>query len=218
MSSSLGNTITDLFRENQGLRKNMEEEKAVKETLMARKKELEKLVGDLRKEKSDLRVLLAGDRKTAIAKTPLKVTFAKVKLNMPDTQVSAIHFRLGRKRGGKEGERSGFLSGRVEVGEGQRRKVEEEVRTRVNPEKVKGTGPVVGLKVGGGAWLVGVEGVEEELGRMGGVSCDGSHWLIDDGERGRRMKEGRTSSTVVALVRGGKEVDGLLRTGMWLAG
>jgi len=35
------------------------------------------------------------------------------------------------------------------VSEGKRRKVEEEVGTRVDPEKLKGTGPVVGLKVGG---------------------------------------------------------------------
>jgi len=32
------------------------------------------------------------------------------------------------------------------------------------------------------------------------------------------MKEGKTLSTVVALVRGGKEVDGLFRMVMWLAG
>ena len=32
------------------------------------------------------------------------------------------------------------------------------------------------------------------------------------------MKEGKTSSTVLAMVRGGKEVDKLFRSGMWLAG
>ena len=32
------------------------------------------------------------------------------------------------------------------------------------------------------------------------------------------MKAGKTSSTVLAMVRGGKEVDALFRTGMWLAG
>ena len=58
----------------------------------------------------------------------------------------------------------------------------------------------------------------EELGRMGIMSCEESRWLVDDAERGRRMKEGKTSSTVVAFVRGGKEVDGLFRLGMWLAG
>jgi len=108
------------------------------------------------------------------------------------------------------------------VAEGKRRKVEEEVGARVDPEKEQGKGPVVGLKVGGVAWLVGVEGVVEgvveELGRMGIVICDGSRWLVDEDERGRRMKEGKTSSTVVALVRGGKEMDALFRSGMWLAG
>jgi len=77
---------------------------------------------------------------------------------------------------------------------------------------------VVGLKVGGMAWLVGVENVVAELGQMGFVICEGSNWLFSDEERGRRMKEGKTSSTVVALVRAGKEVDALFRTGMWLAG
>jgi len=76
--------ITDLVRENQGLRKSMAEETAVKVTLMTRKKELEKLVRDLRKENSDLRVLAEkGDRRTAIAKTPSKIIFAEVRPNMP---------------------------------------------------------------------------------------------------------------------------------------
>jgi len=68
------------------------------------------------------------------------------------------------------------------------------------------------------AWLVGVEDVVEELGWLGFVSCEGSCWLVDDVERGWRMKEGKTSSTVMALVRGRKEVDSLFCTGMWLAG
>jgi len=217
MSSSLGKTITDLVLENQGLRKSVAEEKAVKVTLMTWKKELEKLVRDLRKENSDLRVLLVvekGDRKTVIVKTPSKVTFAEVRPNTPDTPVSLIAFKLGRKRGGGEGEGSGFLSRTVEVGEGKRRKVEEEVGTRVDPEKLRGTGPIVGLKVGSVAWLVGVEGVVEELGWMGIVSCEGSRWLVEDAERDWRMKEGKTLSTVVALVRGGKEVDGLFHSEM----
>jgi len=134
------------------------------------------------------------------------------------TPVSPIPFKLGRKRGGGEGDGSGLLSRVVEVAEGKRRKVEKEVGARVDPEKERGIGSVVGLKVGGVAWLVGVEGVVEELGRMGIVICDGSCWLVNEDERGRRMKEGKTSSTVVALVRGGKEVDALFRSGMWMAG
>ena len=153
----------------------------------------------MRKENSDLRILLEKrDGRRAIAKTPLKVTFAEVRPNTPDTPVSPIPFRLGRKRTGGEGEGSGFLSRTVEVGEGKRRKVEEEVITQVDPEKLKGTGPVEGLKVGGVAWLVGVEGVVEELGRMGIVSCEGGRWLVDDAERDRRMTAGKTLSTVVA--------------------
>jgi len=199
MSSSLGNTITDLGRENQGLRKSMAEETAVKVTLITRNKELEKLVRDLRKENSDVRVILEKvDRRMASVKIPSKVTFAEVRPNTPDTPVSLIPFRLGRKRGGGEGEGSEFLSRTVEVGEGKRRKVEEEVGTQVDPEKARETGPVVGLKVGGVAWLVGVEGVVEELGRMGIVSCESGCWLVDDAERDRRMKAGKTLSTVVA--------------------
>ena len=150
MSSSLGRMITNLVCENQGLRKSMAEETAVKVTLMTRKKELEKLVRDLRKENSDLRVLAEkGDRRTVIAKTLSKNTFAEVRPSTPYIPVSPIPFRLGRKRGGGEGEGCGFLWRMVEVGEGKRRKVKEEVGTQVDPEKLKGTGPVVGLKVGG---------------------------------------------------------------------
>jgi len=50
------------------------------------------------------------------------------------------------------------------------------------------------------------------------VSCEGGHWLVDDAERDRRMKAGKTSYPVVALVRRGKEVDRPFRSGMWLAG
>ena len=31
-------------------------------------------------------------------------------------------------------------------------------------------------------WLVGMEDVVEELGRMGFVSCEGSHWLVNEME------------------------------------
>jgi len=157
-------------------------------------------------------------RKTVVAFTPKKITSTEIRTNTPMTPVSPIPFKLGRKRGGGEGEGSGLLSRVVEVAEGKRRKVEEEVGARVDPEKERGIGPVVGLKVGGVAWLVGVEGVVDELGWMGIVICEGSRWLVNEEERGRRMKEGKTSSTVVALVRGGKEVDALFRSGMWMAG
>ena len=63
-----------------------------------------------------------------------------------------------------------------------------------------------------------MDGVVAELGRMSSVVCDGSCCLVDNAERGRMMKERKNSSTVVAFVRGGKEVDDLFRTGMQLAG
>ena len=215
MEPSLGNTITELVLENQGLQKRKAEEKAARLSLEAKEKELEKKVRDLGEEVSRLKGLLdRWGKKTAVAFTPKKITSTEIRSNTPMTPVSPIPFKLGRKRGGGEEEGSGLLLRVVEVAEGKRRKVEEEVGTRVDPDKEQGKGPVVGLKVGGMAWLVGVEGVVAELGRLGIVSCEGSRWLVDDAERGRRMKEGKTSSTVLALVRGGKGVDGLFRSGM----
>ena len=219
MEPSLGNTITELVLENQGLRKRKAEEKAARLSLEAKEKELEKKVRDLGEEVSRLKGLLdTWGRKTAVAFTPKKIMSREIRLNTPMTPVSPIPFKFGRKRGGGEGDGSGLLSRVVEVVEGKRRKIEEEVGTRVDPEKEWGKGPVVGLKVNGVAWLVGVEGVVAELGRLGIVSCKGSRWLVDDAERDRRMKEGKTSSTVLALVRGGKSVDVLFLRGCgWLA-
>ena len=50
------------------------------------------------------------------------------------------------------------------------------------------------------------------------MSCDRSRWLVDDKEWNKRIKEGKTSSKVLAIVRGGKEVDKLFCSGMRLAG
>ena len=214
MSSSLGNMITGLVASNQELRKREAEEKAARLSLEAKEKELEKMVGDLRKEIIILKGMIWDrDRKTALS-TPSKITISEVRPTKPLTPVSPIPFRLGQKRGGGEGEGSGSLV----VEKGKRRKVEEEVGPSVDPEKLQGKGPTVGLKVGGVAWLLGVEGVVAELGRVGFVICEGSRWLVDDAERGRRMKSGKTSSTVLAMVKGGKEVEALFRMGMWLAG
>ena len=215
MSSSLGNTIIELVNENHGLRKRKADEKAARLSLEAREKELERKVEDLRKEISVLKGMLWDrEKKEAVVATPKKIIPTEIRPTTPMTPISPIPFKLGRKRGGGEGDGSGSLI----VEGGKRRKVEEEVGTQVDPEKERGKGPVVGIKVGGVAWLVGVEGVVAELGRMGFVICEGSRWLVDDAERGRRMKEGKTSSTVLAMVRGGKEVDALFRSGMWLAG
>ena len=184
-------------------------------SLAAKEKELEKLVGDLRKKICVLKGIL-GDkgREKAVAATPKKIIPMDIRPTTLMTPVSLIRFKLGRRGGGWEGKGSGSLV----VEGGKRRKVGEEVGTQVDPEQKWGKGPVVGIKVGGVAWLVGVEGVVVELGRMGFVICEGSRWLVDDAERGRRMKSGKTSSTVLAMVRGGKEVNALFCTGMWLSG
>jgi len=139
MDSSLGNTITELVLENQGLRKREEEERTAKLSLVVRKKELEKLVRDLRRENSRLEGLLENRRRTAVASTPTKITAMEIHWGIPMTPVLPIPFKLGRKRGGGEGEGSGLLSRVVVVAEGKRRKVEEEVGTRVDPEKEQGT-------------------------------------------------------------------------------
>ena len=207
--------ITELVASNKRLRERKAEEKAARQGLEAKEKELEKLVGDLRKEISVLKgILWDKGKEKAVAATPKKIIPTEIRPATPMTPVSPIPFRLGRKRGGGEGDGSGSLI----VEGGKRRKVEEEVGTQVDSEKERGKGPVVGIKVGGIAWLVGVEGVVAELGRMGFVICEGSRWLVDNAERGRRIKAGRTLLTVLAMVTGGKEVDALFRTGMWLAG
>ena len=215
MSASLWNMITQLVLQNKDLRKRKAEEKAARLSLEAREKELERIVGDLRKEISVLKgILWNKGRKEAVVATPKKITPTEVHPTTPMTPVSPISFKWRRKRGGEEGNGSGSL---VMEG-GKRRKIEKEVGARVDPEKERGKGPVVGINVGGVVWLVGVEGVVAELGQMGFVICEGSYWLVDDAERGRRMTGGKTLSTVLAIVSGGKEVDALLRSGMWLAG
>ena len=184
MSSSLGNMITELVHANHELRKREEEEKAARLVLVARKKELKKLVRDLRKEDSKLQGLLderRGQEKAIVVETPRKIIPTEIR---PATPMTPIPFRLGRKRGGEFGGEPKQMSRLVEVEGGKRRKVEneEEVGTQVDPEMEQGKGPMVGVKIGGVAWLVGVEGVVEELGRLGIVSFEGSRWLVDDKE------------------------------------
>ena len=214
--------ISELVDTNNQLNQRLAEERAAKVELAARKKEVEKLVRDLRKENSSKLQGLLDERrrqeKVVAVETPRKIIPTEIRPTTPMTPISPIPFRLGRKRGGGGEERPVLLLRQVEVEGGKRRKVEEEVGTQVDPEKLRGIGPTVGIKVGGVAWLVGVEGVVEELGRLGIVICEGSRWLVDDKERDKRIREGKTSSTVLAMVRGGKEVDSLFHSGMWLAG
>ena len=144
MSSSLGKTITELVFQNTELRKRKAEEKAARLSLEAKEKELEKLVGDLRKEIIVLKGMIWDRDRRAALGTPSKITISEVRPTTPMTPVSPIPFRLGRKRGGGEGEGSGSLV----VEKGKRRKVEEEVGPQVDPERERGKGPVVGLKLG----------------------------------------------------------------------
>ena len=118
---------------------------------MAKKKELDTMVSDLRKEVSKLEGLVDETRRKekAVVETPRKTIPVDVSPATLITSISPIPSRLGRKRAGEEGEGSGYLSSVVEVEEGKRRKVEEAVGPQVDPGRSRGTGPVMGLKVGG---------------------------------------------------------------------
>ncbi|RPA93699.1 hypothetical protein L873DRAFT_1504347 [Choiromyces venosus 120613-1] len=76
------------------------------------------------------------------------------------------------------------------MGEGKKRKVEEEKELgRVpDPEENKGKGLLVMVKVGGVWWNDGISGVEERLKEVGFASHESGQWLVDEGEREKRMK------------------------------
>ena len=83
-------------------------------------------------------------------------------------------------------------------------------------EGVRGKGIVVGLKLGGVLWETGIGGVEAALEEVGLILTEGTRWLIGEKEGGRRMELGRTSSTVVVIVRGMAEAEVLLQKELWL--
>ena len=87
-----------------------------------------------------------------------------------------------------------------------------------DPAGVRGKGIVVGLKLGGVLWETGIGGVETALEEAGFILTEGTRWLVGEKERGRRERMGRTSSTVVAFVRGVAEADVLMKKGLWLRG
>ena len=62
-----------------------------------------------------------------------------------------------------------------------------------DPEGVRGKGIVVGLKVGGVLWEVGIGGVEVALEEAGFILTEGTRWLVGERERVRREGLGRTS-------------------------
>ena len=87
-----------------------------------------------------------------------------------------------------------------------------------DPVGLRGKRTVVGLKVNGVVWEVGVDGLLAALEEEGFVICEGARWLVDEKEVARRKSLGKTSSTVVVFVRGASDVAGLLRKGLWLRG
>jgi len=87
-----------------------------------------------------------------------------------------------------------------------------------DPVGLRGKRTVVGLKVNGVVWEVGVDGPLAALEEEGFLICDGARWLVDEKEVARRKGLGKTSSTVVVFVRGASEVAGLLRKSLWLGG
>ena len=111
-----------------------------------------------------------------MVETLRKIIPTEIRPAMPMTPISPIPLKLGRKRGGELGRGPKQMSRLVEVEGGRRRKVEdeEEGETQVDPEKERGKGPTVGIKVGGVACVVGVEGVVIELCRLEIVSGEGS--------------------------------------------
>lgn len=188
--------------ENQEWRTREGDERAAKLSLVARKKELRNLGRDMRKEISKLEGLLAEKRvlEMVVEATPKKTVPTEIFPTTPMTRISPIPCRLGRKRGGGQSKWSRSLLEKVEVERGQKIKVEKDVGLLIENEKERGIGPMMGLKVGGVAWLVGVHSGLAELGRMGFVICECSRWLVNDEGSGRRMKPGKTWSSVGALV------------------
>jgi len=87
-----------------------------------------------------------------------------------------------------------------------------------DPVGLRGKRMVVGLKVNGVVWEVGIDGLLAALEEEGFVICEGARWLVDEKEVDRRKSLGKTSSTVVVFVCGTSDVAGLLRKGLWLRG
>ena len=79
--------ITELVASNKRLRERKAEEKAARLSLEAKEKELERIVGDLRKEIIVLKGMVWDrDRKAALG-TPSKITVSEVRHTTPMTPV-----------------------------------------------------------------------------------------------------------------------------------
>ena len=87
-----------------------------------------------------------------------------------------------------------------------------------DPVGLRGKRTVVGLKVNGVLWEVGVEGLLAALEEESYVICEGARWLVNEEEVVRRKGLGKMLSTVVVFLRGASQVAGLLRRRLWLGG
>jgi len=83
-----------------------------------------------------------------------------------------------------------------------------------HPVGLRGKRTVVGLKVNGVLWEVGVEGLLAALEEERFVICDGARWLVNKEEVVRRKGLGKTLSTVVVFLCRASDVAGLLRKGV----
>ena len=87
-----------------------------------------------------------------------------------------------------------------------------------DPEGLRGKCIVVGLKLDGVLWEVGIGGVVAAIDEGGFILAEGARWLVDEKERVRRQALGWQSSTVVVFVRGVAETDALMKKSLWLRG
>jgi len=85
-------------------------------------------------------------------------------------------------------------------------------------EGLRGKGVVVGLKMGGVLWDVGIGGGVAALEKAGFILVEGARWLVEEKEMARRKALGWQSSTVEVFVRGVAETDAVMRKGLWLEG
>jgi len=74
------------------------------------------------------------------------------------------------------------------------------------------------VKIGGVVWEDGIGGVSAALEEAGVEECDGTRWLVPEGELTKRKERGSLSSTVVARVKGVDVAGQLCRTGLWVGG
>jgi len=87
-----------------------------------------------------------------------------------------------------------------------------------DPEKEEGKSIPRMVKVGGVRWEEGIGGVEAALREAGIGFCEGTRWLVGEGELNKRRERGGLASTVVVRVMGEEVVRQLGRAGIWVGG